>query len=215
MNRKIGKDIYCNTLPFVPSPQGRGDSLIPSPLGGEGKGEGGWCLPYALLSVIIMLLVLPFAGCKKSPPPATKPMAEKVQTAEVKKDAQQAEQAKKAEPEGYIYDPRGRRDPFLSLVQISQEKPKKKKGASPFESYDVDEIRLLAIASDKDRYYALISLPDKKTYTITQGMNLGLQGGKVQKITQSSVVIREYISDYKGEIKPRDITLKLHKGEEE
>jgi len=28
------------------------------------------------------------------------------------------------------------------------------------------------------------------------------------------VVIREYIKDYRGDIKPRDTTLKLHKGEE-
>jgi Tfp pilus assembly protein PilP len=100
-------------------------------------------------------------------------------------------------------------------VQIKKEKPTKKKGASPFESYGVDEIQLMAIASDKNKYYALISLPDKKTYTITEGMTLGLQGGKVEKITRNTVIIRELIRDYKGEVKPRDSILKLHKGEEE
>jgi Tfp pilus assembly protein PilP len=58
-------------------------------------------------------------------------------------------------------------------------------------------------------------LPDKKSYTITEGMTLGLQGGKVVKITKDSVVIREYIRDYRGEMKPRESILKLHKGEEE
>jgi type IV pilus assembly protein PilP len=91
----------------------------------------------------------------------------------------------------------------------------KKKGASPFESYDVEEVRLLAIAWAKDKYYALIRLPDKKNYTITEGMNMGLQGGKVEKITKDMVVIREYVKDYRGDIKPRDAILKLHKGEEE
>jgi Tfp pilus assembly protein PilP len=57
-------------------------------------------------------------------------------------------------------------------------------------------------------------LPDKKTYTVTVGMTLGIQGGKVQKITKDSVVIREFIRDYRGDIKPRDSILKLHKGEE-
>ena len=56
-------------------------------------------------------------------------------------------------------------------------------------------------------------LPDKKTYTISEGMTLGLQGGKVYKINKDTVVIREYVKDYKGEIKPRDSILKLHKGE--
>jgi len=163
---------------------------------------------------IIIALLLTFAGCKKSQPTGTKPAAP-VKPAEVNKDQQATEQSKKVEQEEYKYEAKGRRDPFFSLVQIKKEKPTKKKGASPFESYDVDEIQLLAIASDKNKYYALVSLPDKKSYTITEGMTLGLQGGKVQKITRNTVIIREFIRDYKGEVKPRDSILKLHKGEEE
>jgi type IV pilus assembly protein PilP len=164
---------------------------------------------------IIIALLLTFAGCKKSQPTGTKPMAEPVKPAEVKKDQQATEQPKKVEQEEYKYEAKGRRDPFLSLVQSKKEKPTKKKGASPFESYDVDEIVLMAIASDKNKYYALVSLPDKKSYTITEGMTLGLQGGKVQKITKNTVIIREFIRDFKGEVKPKDTILKLHKGEEE
>jgi len=162
---------------------------------------------------VIITLVLTFAGCNKSQPTGTKPMAAPVKPAEVKKEQQATEQPKKVELEEYKYEAKGRRDPFLSLVQIKKEKPTKKKGASPFESYDVDEITLMAIASDKNKYYALVSLPDKKSYTITEGMTLGLQGGKVQKITKDTVIIREFIRDYKGEVKSRDSILKLHKGE--
>jgi len=46
----ISKNTYSNTLPSVPSPQGRGDCQVPSPLGGEGKGEGELGLTYAFLS---------------------------------------------------------------------------------------------------------------------------------------------------------------------
>jgi Tfp pilus assembly protein PilP len=42
-------------------------------------------------------------------------------------------------------------------------------------------------------------------------MKLGLYEGKVQKITKDMVVIREYVKDYRGEIKPRDSILKLRK----
>jgi Tfp pilus assembly protein PilP len=164
---------------------------------------------------IIIALLSTFAGCKKSQPTGTKPMAAPVKPAVVNKDQQATDQSKKVEKEEYRYEAKGRRDPFLTLVQIKKEKPTKKKGASPFESYDVDEIHLLAIASDKNKYYALVSLPDKKSYTITEGMTLGLQGGKVQKITRNTVIIREFIRDYKGEVKPRDSILKLHKGDEE
>lgn len=113
-----------------------------------------------------------------------------------------------------MYDAKGKRDPFLSLVTILKQKPERRKGATPFESYSVDEINLLAIAWDNQKYYALIMLPDKKSYTIMEGMKLGLYGGKVQKITKDMVVIREYIKDYKGDLKPRDSILKLRKEEE-
>jgi Tfp pilus assembly protein PilP len=163
---------------------------------------------------LIAVLYVPVVACKKQTTPEKKPMAEKVQPAEVKKETKAAVEAPAPAPEEYKYDAKGRRDPFLTLVVVSKQKSVKKKGASPFESYDIDEIKLLAIAWDKNKYFALIQLPDKKTYTIVEKMSLGLQGGKVEKITKDTVVIREYVKDYKGDIKPRDGILKLHKGEE-
>jgi Tfp pilus assembly protein PilP len=159
-----------------------------------------------------MLLLLPNVSCKKEQPAVKKPKAEKIEkAAEVKG----LEETRAIYEEEYKYDLKGRRDPFLSLVAITKERPIKKKGASPFESYDVDEIKLVAIAWDADKHYALIMLPNGKAYTITEGMTLGLQGGKITKINRSSVVVREYIKDFKGDLKPRDSLLKLHKGEEE
>ena len=163
---------------------------------------------------LIVFLFLPAASCSKTKDPVKKPTAEKVAPAEVKPEAQGIAEAPTVIPEEYKYDARGRKDPFLSPVAVTKEKQIKKKGASPFESYDLAEIKLLAIASDKNKYFALIRLPDKKTYTITEGMSLGLEGGKVEKITKDSLAIRENIKDYRGDIKPRDTILKLHKGEE-
>jgi len=168
----------------------------------------------AIIFLMSCFLLFVFTGCKKDQT-EKKPMTEKVRQTEVKKDQKPPDETKKVEQEEVIYDAKGKRDPFLSLVELTKQKPLKKKGASPFESYDVEEVRLLAIAWAKDKYYALIRLPDKKNYTITEGMNMGLQGGKVEKITKDMVLIREYVKDYRGDIKPRDAILKLHKGEEE
>lgn len=164
---------------------------------------------------LTILLALSFASCGKEQAPK-KPLAEKVKPTGLIKEKNETGEVKPAAQEEYKYDPRGRRDPFLSLLETTKKKPVKKKGASPFESYDIEEVKLLAIAWNKNnKYYALILLPDKKTYTITEGMTLGLQGGKVEKITRDTVVIRELMKDYRGEIKPRDSILRLHKGEEE
>jgi Tfp pilus assembly protein PilP len=166
-----------------------------------------------LLGIFVSMFVL-FAGCGKEQPAPKKPAAEKMAQPAAKTEEKSATETAKSPQEEVAYDARGSRDPFLPLIQVSKEKPKKKAGASPIESYGIDELSLLAIAWDKDKYYALVMLPDRKTYTITEGMALGLQGGKVEKITNNTVLIREYIKDYRGEIKPRDSILKLHKGEE-
>lgn len=168
-----------------------------------------------IICSFIILLLVPFVGCKKEQATQKKPVAEKVQPAETKKQIKAPEETKKIEQEVYTYKAKGRRDPFLSLVTVSREKPIRKKGASPVENYDVEELRLIAIAWDEEKYYALIMLPDSKFYTVTEGMTLGLYGGKVQEITRDTMIIREYVKDYRGDTKSKDTILKLRKEEEE
>src|SRR4030067_1333145 len=108
-----------------------------------------------LLSILFIIVCL-FAGCKKQQAPLIKSSASKVQSVEIKKEQ---EEAKKVELEVYMYDPKGRRDPFLSLIAPTRQKSLKVQGGSHFESYGIDEINLLGIAWDKQKYYALIMLP--------------------------------------------------------
>ena len=125
------------------------------------------------------------------------------------------QEEQKVEKEIYVYDPKDRRDPFTSLMQVSKAKPERKKGGSPVEDFDIDEIKLIAIAWDNQQYYALITLPDKKSYTIRKGMTLGIYNGKVIQINRDSMLVREQIKDYRGQIKTEDTILKLRKEGEE
>jgi len=167
----------------------------------------------ALISIICLLLLL--GACSKEPVSVKRPRVKKAAPVEVKEKQQQTVETEDSlQPKFYAYDPRGRRDPFLSLVKFSKKKAEKKKGAPPLESFSLEEIRLLAIASDKDDSYALILLPNQKSFTIRKGAVLGLEGGKVEEISADKIVIREYVKDFRGNIKPKDTVLKLHKGEE-
>jgi type IV pilus assembly protein PilP len=164
----------------------------------------------ALISILCLLL--PLGACTSEPVSVKKPREKRAKTVEVKE--KQPQDVDVIQDKFYAYDPQERRDPFLSLVKKEKKRPKKTKGASPLESFSVEEIKLLAIASDKDESYAMILLPNRKTFTIKKGMVLGLEGGKVEEISAERVVIREYVKDYKGNLKPKDTVLKLHKGEE-
>jgi type IV pilus assembly protein PilP len=168
------------------------------------------------LVYIFIVFSLIGIGCKDKAPAGKKPAAKKPSAATAAAPAAVGQkEAAKVETEIYVYDPRGRRDPFVSLIQVAKPKAQRKPGASPIENYDVDEIKLIAIASDSKQFYALITLPDKKSYTIRKGMTLGLNNGKVKEITKDSVLIQEQVKDYKGQYKTKDTTLKLRKEGEE
>lgn len=170
---------------------------------------------------VIMILMIALLGCKKEKPQAVQKQAQKVVTAEVPKKEEKAlqkQEEKKVQVESYSYDPKGRRDPFLSIIEASKrekEAEKKKMSTKPSEMYDVMDVKVIAIARDKDRYYAMVQLPDKKYFTLKEGMTLGLYGGKVVKINAGSVLVREYMKNYKGELQSKDIILKLRKEEGE
>ncbi len=162
-----------------------------------------------------------FAGCKNAEQPqkpvaqkpaAQKSVAQKPAAPPARAEVQpQPQEPPKAGRETYVYEQKGRRDPFVSLVQVAKEKPKRLRGAKPIENFDVDEIKLIAILWDNRQYYALITLPDGKSFTIRKGTTLGLYGGKVEDITKDTVLIREHVKDYRGQLKTKDTILKLRK----
>ena len=161
------------------------------------------------LAIIIVAMFVVVSGCKgKSSPPKT--AVEKAKPA-ASAPAPAIKEEPRAEKEVYVYEQKGRRDPFMSLVQISKEKPKRVAGRRPIENFDVGDIKLIAILWDTKQYYALITLPDNKSYTIRKGMTLGLYGGKVEDITKDTVLIREQVKDYRGQMKTKDTILKLRK----
>lgn len=167
------------------------------------------------LSCLLLIVVIPFfAGCGKKSPTVKKTAVRKSAPAPQAAAAAPAPE-KQEKPEVYEYKANGRRDPFSSLIAIAKEKQQRKKSPNPMENFDVSEIKVTAIVWDKDGSYALITLPDNKSYTLRKGMTLGLYGGTVEKITKDSVLVREKIRDYRGRLETKDTTLKLRKEGEE
>ena len=168
-----------------------------------------------LIYILVLLLMLSIAACGDKTKSKQTPSAQKTEQATAQTPAVAQKEEIKIEQEAYRYDPKGKRDPFLSLVDVSKERSLKKKSANPVENFDVEEVRLLAIAWDNKQYYAMITLPDNKSYTLRKGMTLGLYGGRVEEIKKDSLLIREQVKDYRGQIKTKDTILKLRKEGEE
>ncbi len=113
----------------------------------------------------------------------------------------------------YIYEPKGRRDPFIPLVELQKQAIKKSPRAlGTLEGYDISDFTLIAVVVKRHRQnYALVLTTDNKSFTIRKGTVLGLNSGKVKEIKSDKVLIEEYIKDYIGELKPRQVVLELRK----
>ncbi len=166
----------------------------------------------------LIFLVL-FYSCKDRPsaPPTHAPQQQGAVTTS-QPAAPQPETATEEAPEqeGYVYQQRDRRDPFLPLI-MPKKKAVKIEGtrAGNLVSYDIGDFTLAAIAQKGGQYFALLTTPDNRSFTVNKGTAIGLYKGKIQEITKDKIIIIEYSSDYKGELKPRQIILEFHKGEVE
>ncbi len=160
-------------------------------------------------------------------PPALRPLPQLPKTLEPAKTARTGAETKRPDlsaagalqktPERivslvpYEYNPKGRRDPFKPLI-VKAEPEKKRGGVVSLQNYGVNEFRLTAVLWNKSGFYALVSA-EGKNFVLKEGTAIGLHGGKVDKIMKDSVIIKEFLKDYRGNVKPNYTVLKLRREE--
>jgi Tfp pilus assembly protein PilP len=167
--------------------------------------------------VLFIACLFVFSGCSGEPdqPPAKGGQVRTAKSADRVPAVAPVvpETKKKDEQAGYVYEQRGRRDPFSSLVVIRKNKKKDDSKIGTLEGYDLSEFALGAIANKGRTYFALLISPDNRSFTVEKGTVIGLNRGKVKEITSETLTMVEYVKNYKGELKPRKIMLEFHKGE--
>jgi Tfp pilus assembly protein PilP len=112
---------------------------------------------------------------------------------------------------GYIYDPRGKTDPFKSFI-AEQEAIKEKKESKPrtyLETLDLSQLDLIAIVVDSKEKWAMVRESKGLGHVIRKGTPIGTNGGVVFEINESEVVIREKYKDFRGQVSIKDISKKL------
>ncbi|HTN44110.1 MAG TPA: pilus assembly protein PilP [Nitrospiria bacterium] len=157
-------------------------------------------------------------GSSPPAPPAGKPAAVKHPEAPASASAPASPPAvageQKAEvssppPAPYVYNPEGRRDPFLSIL-VSAESAKSLRRLPPLLRTEIGELRLIGIVWGGYGYSAMVQTPDGKGYTIRVGTPVGPNNGAVRKITEQYLTIEEKYTDIFGEKKVREVRLDLH-----
>ena len=141
---------------------------------------------------------------RQAPKPEAKaPVAPAVETKE------QA-QAKKAEQVA-LYDPRGKRDPFVSFVMVEQ-RGKAGVGDSllpPLQRYDLGELKFVGVLWTKKGVMGLVEDGEGKGYSVTVGTRIGRSGGVVRRITGKEIIVKEEFVGDRGKKIVRESGIQL------
>ena len=95
----------------------------------------------------------------------------------------------------YVFDQSHiKRDPFKPLEETGDNR-------KLLNIYDVTKFQLVAILTGMGAPRAMIMLPNQTTEILQVGDTIGRNNGKIQKIADSEVVIKETYKDYQGKMR--------------
>jgi type IV pilus assembly protein PilP len=116
---------------------------------------------------------------------------------------------KKAESSTYRYDPTNKPNPFRPFILVD----KRLTEESPLQRYDLGQISLKAVIWKVDQPRAMVEDPTGRGYVVQIGTDIGKNRGKIVKIEDRQVHVRETYVDYTGHETTKDVTLKIVKSD--
>jgi hypothetical protein len=128
-------------------------------------------------------------------------------------DAAELNLALEARPDGYTYNPQGRRDPFVNLMKAAV--PKDTNKPSGIAGFTINEIHLRGIIehpSGSGKYIAVMLGPDGKGYFPKAGQRL--YDGVITAIDAATVYFRQEVTDPLSPEKTKEVKKTLYPTEE-
>ena len=168
--------------------------------------------PLRIVLAVALLFGFLAGGCEKEEP-APAQVVNKTMPKEAAKAAEAAQPvavAVEKPPPVAVYNPAGKRDPFVAFHQERKKDTHPSIGSlPPLQRYEIGEFRLVGVIWGPKAARALVEDSEGKGYTIKVGTKIGRSGGVVTRITDKEVVVREEFRDYMGSKVKRDSSLKL------
>jgi Tfp pilus assembly protein PilP len=115
-------------------------------------------------------------------------------------------------PGAYVYNPQGRRDPFVSLVKpVSTGRDARPRPSGP-EGFLIQEVGLKGVVKTPAGYTAMILGTDNKSYFVKTGQRF--YDGVIVAIDGSSVTFRQEVADPLSPVRTREVKKSLYSSEE-
>ena len=156
-----------------------------------------------LVGVVLVVTTAEATWQAQPPTPAPQPPAE---------PAIEPPTAELAQPEVYSYDPRGRRDPFVSLLNRGADLGPVGERPTGLAGLTVNDVSLRGIILSEGTYIAVLQAPDTKTYVVRDGNRL--YDGSVLTVSEDAVIFLQEVNDPLSLVKEREVRKGLRGVEE-
>ena len=109
------------------------------------------------------------------------------------------------EPQGYDYNPAGRRDPFISLVRRTTQASGTSANQRPtgLGGLSIEQIRMTGVVKGRLGFSAIVKGVDNRTYYVKPGDELF--DGKVRAVTADAMFLVQNVNDPLSVAKTREI----------
>ena len=118
------------------------------------------------------------------------------------------------EPQGFDYDPDGRRDPFVSLVRRGTDTARSTPATRGpgLGGLETAEVTLRGTVQSRDGYVAILAGVDSKAYIVRIGDRL--LDGTIRSITPNAIVIMQQVNDPLSLDKQREVRKTIRQADE-
>lgn len=108
-----------------------------------------------------------------------------------------------AATDAYVYQPEGRRDPFLNLLHTGTDVHPALVRRAGLGSFTLNEISVRGILQSRATLVAMVQGPDNKTYLVHQGDKLA--DAVVKNVTADGLVVMQDVTDPLSTQKQREV----------
>jgi Tfp pilus assembly protein PilP len=142
----------------------------------------------------------------QAPPPAPAPVAPAATTTATK--------VPPLEPQGYDYDPAGRRDPFVSLVRRTTAASGTSATSRPrgLAGLSTDEITMRGVVKGRDGFVAMAIGGDNRIYYLKAGDEL--YDGVIRAVTAEAMFVMQNVNDPLSTVRKREVRKPLRPAQE-
>jgi len=169
----------------------------------------------ALLFMSLLIVLTAGAAWSQTAPaaaPQTPQPAAAVPAAPATPAAAPGQKPDAVEPQGYTYNPEGRRDPFVSLLRRGIDSGQRGTRTAGLAGLGTAEVSLRGTMLSQGRYVGILQGVDSKTYIVRAGDKLS--DGTIRSISADSMMILQQVNDPLSLAKEREVRKLLRQTEE-